>query len=246
MIIQQHYSDLTTPTGLMRCSVYRPQAEGRYPCVIFYSEIFQITDPISRTASIMAGHGFVVVVPEVFHELNPIGTVLGYDDAGKDKGNADKFEKTLEAHDSDTQSMIDHFATQDYCNGNFGAMGVCIGGHLAYRAALNPIIKSAFCLYATDIHSNTLPCEDGNDSFSRTKDIQGEIVCVWGKQDPHVPTTGRQKIYQELIDTDRNFSWHELNAQHAFMRDGGDRYDPALALECYRLAVALFSRTLTN
>ena len=23
--------------------------------------------------------------PEVFHELNPIGTVLAYDDAGKDK-----------------------------------------------------------------------------------------------------------------------------------------------------------------
>ncbi len=246
MIIQQHYNDLNTPTGLMRCSVYRPQAEGNYPCIIFYSEIFQITAPISRTASIMAGHGFVVVVPEVFHELNPIGTVLGYDDEGKDKGNADKFAKTLEAHDSDTQSIIDYFEKQGYCNGQFGAMGVCIGGHLAYRAALNPIIKSAFCLYATDIHSNTLPCKDGNDSFSRTKDIQGEIVCVWGKQDPHVPTSGRQKIYQELIDTERNFSWHEFNAQHAFMRDGGDRYDPALALECYRLAVALFSRTLTN
>jgi carboxymethylenebutenolidase len=246
MIIQKHDVDLNTPTGVMRSTVYRPQESGAFPCIIFYSEIFQQTAPIGRTASIMAGHGFIVIVPEVFHELNPIGTVLGYDDAGKDKGNADKFTKTLEAHDSDTQAMMDYFSKQDYCTGQFGSMGVCLGGHLAYRAALNPEIKSAFCLYATDIHSNTIPCQEGNDSFSRTKDIQGEIVCVWGKQDPHVSTTGRQKIYQQLIDTDRNFTWLEFNAQHAFMRDEGDRYDPALALECYRLAVSLFSKTLSK
>ena len=43
MIIQRHDQDINTPTGLMRCTVYRPQAEGRFPCVFFYSEIFQQT-----------------------------------------------------------------------------------------------------------------------------------------------------------------------------------------------------------
>lgn len=244
MIIQRHDQDIDTPTGTMRCTVYRPQADGQFPCLFFYSEIFQQTAPISRSAAMMAGHGFVVIVPEVFHELNPIGTVLGYDEAGKDKGNADKFTKTLEAHDSDTVAMIDYFEQQVYCTGKFGSMGVCLGGHLAYRAALNSRILGAFCLYATDIHSNTIPCQNGNDSFTRTKDIQGEIALVWGKQDPHVPTEGRQKIYQQLIDTDRDFTWQEVNGQHAFMRDEGERYDPALALECYTKAVALFQRTL--
>lgn len=244
MIIQHETVDLTTATGPMRCEVYRPQAQGAFPCVVFYSEIFQITAPIERSAKIMAGHGFVVVVPEVFHELNPIGTVLAYDDAGKDKGNQDKFTKPLEDHDTDTQAIIEFFEQQSYCSGNFGAMGVCIGGHLAFRAALNPRILSTFCLYATDIHSNTLPCKEGNDSFSRTGDIQGEITMVWGKQDPHVSTEGRQKIYQQLIDTQRDFTWHEFNAQHAFMRDEGDRYDAALALECYRLACTQFNNSL--
>ncbi|MEL0624176.1 dienelactone hydrolase family protein [Marinomonas arenicola] len=244
MIIQKHDQDLNTPTGTMRCTVYRPQADGRFPCIFFYSEIFQQTAPIARSAAIMAGHGFVVVVPEVFHELNPIGTVLGYDDEGKDKGNEDKFTKTLEAHDTDTVAMLDYFTQQEYCTGQFGSMGVCLGGHLAYRAALNPRIQASFCLYATDIHSNTIPCDEGNDSFTRTKEIQGELTMVWGKQDPHVPTQGRQKIYQQLLDTDRNFTWYEVNGQHAFMRDEGDRYDPALALECYAKAVALFQKTL--
>lgn len=39
-------------------------------------------------------------------------------------------------------------------------------------------------------------------------------------------------------------TWHEFNGAHAFMRDEGHRYDPALALIGYRLAIDLFTRTL--
>ncbi|WP_404340715.1 dienelactone hydrolase family protein [Pseudoalteromonas mariniglutinosa] len=244
MIIQHHSHDLPTATGIMRTSVYRPQQDGMFPSIIFYSEIFQQTAPIARSAALLAGHGFVVLVPEVFHELNPAGTVLAYDDAGKDKGNADKWAKPLESHDSDTQALIDFVRTQDYCSSSVGAMGVCIGGHLAYRAALNPAIKAAFCLYATDIHSDTLPAEPGNNSFARMADIAAEIHFIWGKQDPHVPKEGRLKIYQQAVATGINYQWQEVNAQHAFMRDEGDRYDPALAINMYQQAIALFQRTL--
>lgn len=244
MIIQHHTADLPTPTGLMRTTIYRPQAQKQFPAIIFYSEIFQQTAPIARSAAILASHGFVVLVPEVFHELNPIGTVLAYDDAGKDKGNDDKWAKPLEHHDSDTQTMIDFIKLQSYCTGTVGAMGVCIGGHLAYRAALNCEVKAAFCLYATDIHSNTLPAQLGNNSFERMADIQGEIHFIWGKQDPHVPKEGRAKIYQQCVSTGINYQWLEVNAQHAFMRDEGERYDAALAINMYQQAVALFSRTL--
>jgi carboxymethylenebutenolidase len=228
----------------MRTTIYRPQAQGQFATIIFYSEIFQQTTPIARSAAILASHGFVVLVPEVFHELNPIGTVLAYDDAGKDKGNSDKWAKPLEHHDSDTHTMIDFVKQQNYCTGTVGSMGVCIGGHLAYRAALNPEIKAAFCLYATDIHSNTLPAQAGNNSFERMADIQGEIHFIWGKQAPHVPQAGRTEIYQQAIATNINYQWQEVNAQHAFMRDEGERYDAALAVSMYQHAVALFNRTL--
>jgi carboxymethylenebutenolidase len=246
MIIQNNIEDLSTATGTMRTTVYRPLADGCYPAVIFYSEIFQLTAPIVRTASLLAGHGFTVLVPEVFHELNPIGTVLGYDDVGKNKGNADKWVKPLESHDSDTEALIAFAKAQPYCNGSVGAMGVCIGGHLAYRAALSPEIKAAVCLYATDIHSGDLPSKLGNDSLTRTKDIQGELMMVWGKQDPHIPVAGRQLVHQNLLDSAVDFSWQEFNASHAFMRDEGDRYDPELALRIYVQSVAFLNRLLKS
>lgn len=246
MITQNHYTTLTTPTGEMQVQVFRPVAQGRYPSIIFYSEIFQITAPIARSANLLAGLGFVVLVPEVFHELNPLGAVLGYDDIGKQKGNNDKAQKPLESHDSDTEVLIDYIKAQPYCTGAVGAMGVCIGGHLAFRAALNPAIGGAFCLYPTDIHSNTLPCAVGNDSFTRAKDIQCEVYLVFGKQDPHVPLAGRQKLMQHFQAIDMNYQWLEVNAQHAFMRDEGDRYDSELALEMYTKARHFFQRCLNG
>jgi carboxymethylenebutenolidase len=246
MIIQSQIEAITTANGTMQTSVFRPVAEGAYPSIIFYSEIFQQTAPITRSAQILAGHGFVVLVPEIFHQLNPAGTVLAYDDAGKDKGNADKFIKTLEQHDEDTQAMLEFVAGQDYCSGKVGSMGVCIGGHLAFRAALHPEIKAAFCLYPTDIHSNTLACKPANDSLSRCGDIKAELCLIFGKQDPHVSPQGRDLIRNKMYEAKLNFTWQEVNAQHAFMRDEGERHDPALALQCYLMAIAFFQRTLGN
>jgi len=229
-----------TKTGPMLTQVYRPVKIGRFNTIIFYSEIFQITAPIARSAQILAGLGYVVLVPEVFHELNQVGTVLAYDDVGKDKGNDDKFTKAIESHDSDTQSMVEFVQKSIFCTNSIGAMGVCIGGHLAFRAALNPYIKKAFCLYPTDIHSNTLPSAKGNDSFSRAKDIDAEIYLVFGKQDPHVPKTARLALYKHFQEIDLNYTWEEVNAQHAFMRDEGERYDSALALQMYQKAGVFF------
>jgi carboxymethylenebutenolidase len=244
MIIQHHLKDIQTRTGLMRTSIFRPANDRKYPAIIFYSEIFQQTSPITRSAQILASHGFVVLVPEIFHELNPIGTVLAYDDVGKDKGNADKFSKPLEAHDSDTQAMLEFLHQQTYCTGKVGVMGVCIGGHLAFRAALHPNISGAFCLYPTDIHSNTLPCDTGNDSLTRSGDIHCPLVLVFGKQDPHVSSEGRVLIHQTLSKNNCDFSWHEVNAQHAFMRDEGERYDATLALHMYKMAIDFFHTQL--
>jgi len=244
MTVQQSFTDLETPTGTMRCSIVRPTTQGAFPAIIFYSEIFQLTAPIARTAAYLAGHGYVVIVPEVFHELNEIGTVLAYDDEGKDKGNADKFTKPLTAHDTDVESIITWLDQQPFCNGTLGAYGVCLGGHLACRAALHPRVQATGSLYATDIHSSTMPAGEGKQTIERLTDIQGEIMFIWGKQDPHVPLEGRKHLYDHLTEAKCHFTWHEFNAQHAFLRDEGDRYDPELATICYRLSLDLFHRSL--
>jgi carboxymethylenebutenolidase len=244
MIIQDEMHDLETPTGLMRTYLYRPVAGGRYPGLIFFSEIFQQTGPIRRAASYLAGHGFIVAVPEIFHELNQIGTVLGYDTAGADKGNQDKISKTLSSYDSDTAATFSFLTSQACCTGKIGSFGICIGGHLAFRAALNPFILASACFYATDLHSKTLGKGKNDDSLARAPEIKGELLMVWGKQDPHIPAEGRSLIYAQMAAANLKFTWHEFNAAHAFIRDEGPRYDPELATTSLKLAIDLFRRKL--
>jgi carboxymethylenebutenolidase len=241
MILEESHVVLETPRGAMRTHVYRPKAPGRRPGVVLFSEIFQLTGPIRRMATLLAGNGYVVAVPEIFHELEPAGTVLGYDQAGADAGNRHKVAKTVAAYDEDARAVLDHLQARDDCDGKLLSMGVCIGGHLAFRCAFDRRVRAAACFYATDLHQGSLGL-GGDDSLARTGDIEGELLMVWGRQDPHVPDAGRALIQARLVDTKRNFTWHEFNAAHAFLRDEGPRYDPALALLSYRLVLDLFGR----
>jgi carboxymethylenebutenolidase len=243
MIIKEHaFADIATPTGAMRTHLFEPAAPGRYPGLVLYSEIYQITEPVRRMAAFLAGQGFVVSAPEVYHEYEAPGTVLLYDAPGTDRGNTLKFEKTAAAYDGDARAALDHLKTHPACNGKLGAMGICLGGHLAFRAAMNPDVAATACFYATDIHTGTLG--HGDDSLARVGDIKGELLCIWGRQDPHIPLAGRTLIRETLEATGANFTWHEFNAAHAFMRDEGPRYDPALAWHCYGLVTELFKRRL--
>ena len=136
----------------MRTYVSRPVAAGRYPGLVLFSEIFQVTAPIRRAAALLAGHGFLVAVHEVYHELEPAGTVLPYDTAGADRGNAHKTAKELASYDADARAVLDILKSHPACTGDLGVFGMCLGGHLAFRAAMNPDVKAGACFYATDIH----------------------------------------------------------------------------------------------
>ncbi len=243
MILQEQQADIPTPTGPMRTYVYRPVAPGRYPGLVLFSEIFQRTGPIKRTAALLAGHGLVVAVPEIFHELEPAGAEIPYDQAGADKGNSDKIGKPVSAYDADARAVLEYLGRLPQCTGKLGAMGICVGGHLAYRAAMNPQVLAGACFYATDIHKGSLGL-GGDDSLARTQEIRGEMLMIWGRQDPHVPAEGRARIYARMSEAGVQFTWHELNGQHAFLRDEGPRYDPALALLGHRLVLDLFARKL--
>lgn len=230
--------------GTMRIHLFRPAVDGRFPGVLFFSEIYQVTGPIRRLAALLAGQGYVVGVPEVYHEYEPAGTVLAYDQRGTDRGNELKFAKPVAAYDADAKAALAFLAGHPACTGKLATMGVCLGGHLAYRAALNPEVRAAACFYATDVHSGTLGEGKSDDSLARMGDLKAETMFVWGRQDPHVPFEGRQKIRARLEEVGAHYEWHEVNAQHAFLRDEGPRYDPALFLQAVGWILALFDRTL--
>lgn len=243
-IREPEFVDLSTARGPMRCMIFRPTGEGRHPGLVLYSEIFQITAPIRRTAAFLAGHGFIVAVPEVYHEFLPAGTVLAYDQPGADKGNELKFAKEVASYDDDAQTVVAFLKNHAAGTGRVGAIGICLGGHLAFRAAMLPDVSATTCFYATNIHDGTLGLGKSDNSLARIPDIKGELMMIWGRQDPHVPGEGRAKIYTALTAAGTVFTWHEFNGAHAFLRDEGLRYDAELAQLTMGMTVDFFRRRL--
>ena len=244
LLSDEHVDLPAADGGVMRTHVFRPAGAGRFPGVVLYSEIYQVTAPIRRLAAFIAGHGYVVAVPEVYHEYEAPGTVLAYDKPGTDRGNDLKFAKPVAGFDADATLAIDFLAAHPACSGRIGVAGVCLGGHLAYRAALDPRVLAAACFYPTDIHAGTLGEGRCDDSLSRIGEIGAEMLFVWGRQDPHVPYAGRQAIRDVLEAAGTHYEWHEVNGQHAFLRDEGPRYDPALFVATTGWMLALFARAL--
>ena len=235
------FVDLNTPYGPMRTHLFRPLSNinssiTKYPAVLLYSEIYQMTGPIARTAAMLAGHGFLVAVPDVYHEFTEPGEVFPYDKAGTDRGNELKTTKELQSYDADSRAVIEFLRSDSGCTGNIGTLGICLGGHLAFRAAMNREVAACVCFYATDIHKGSLGQGLKDNSLARVAEIRGELMMIWGRQDPHIPAEGRRLIYDSLTAAGTSFSWHEFNGEHAFMRDEGHRYDPALALTIYGMA----------
>lgn len=227
--------DLKTTLGVMRVHSFLPAGDGPFPAVIFYSEIFQVTGPIRRMAAALAGEGYWVVVPEVYHEFEPLGTVLAYDQAGSDRGNELKYTKTLSSYDEDVAVIVDFLLGNAACNGKIASYGVCLGGHLAVRAAFHPAIQAAVAFYPTDLHSATLGAGKSDDTLARLGEMKASLLFVFGRQDPHIPQEGRRLIHSKLEEVEADFEWHEFNAAHAFLRDEGLRYNPALARVCHAL-----------
>jgi carboxymethylenebutenolidase len=243
-ILADSYVEVPTARGPMRVHLFIPAGTNPGPAVIFYSEIFQVTGPIRRMAAALAGEGFLVAVPEVYHEFEPAGTVLAYDQAGSDRGNALKTTKELASYDADVEAAVTFLLGHERCNGRIGAYGVCLGGHLAIRAGFHPQVRAVAAFYATDVHTGSLGAGKSDDTLAKFAETKASYFFVWGRQDPHVPLDGRVKIHARLEETGVDFEWHEFNGAHAFLRDEGPRYNPALARVSMALMLRFFGEKL--
>ncbi|HEX8628133.1 MAG TPA: dienelactone hydrolase family protein [Catenuloplanes sp.] len=218
------------PDCAIRSVVLRPVGAGPWPGVLLYTDIFQLTESTLRTARRLASAGFVVCVPEIYPRGALAGVALEFDDAGKRAGLAGAAGTTTAQFDADRAAVLD-FMRQRTDITTLLAVGFCIGGHLAFRAAFDPRVAATVCFYPTGLHNGALGADADAGSLARAADIRGRLMVVFGSQDPHVPAEARVRIISELYAAGLDDLELHVYAggEHAFMRDVGARYDPMLS-----------------
>jgi len=243
MVVTTEYVSVPSSASPIRTFVAAPKAEGKYPAIWCYSDIFQLTPPMLRACVRLAGYGFVAAAPEIYARIEPPGTALAFDDAGRTRGQEDAAKTPVAHFDADCRAGLDWLPTHPkVVRGKIGAMGFCIGGHLAFRGALQPDVRATVCYYGTGIHDGKLGQDADAGSLARANEIRGELLMVFGATDPHVPSEGRDTIDRALLQSRINHRTLLYPAEHAFMRDEGPRFDPEVTDLAFADMIQLFRR----
>src|SRR5260221_11875272 len=81
----------------------------------------------------LAGYGFGAAAPEIYRGIEPAGTAIAFDDAGRTRGLGDAAKTPVADFDADCRAGLDWLGKHPkVARGKIGAVGFCIGGHLAF------------------------------------------------------------------------------------------------------------------
>jgi carboxymethylenebutenolidase len=142
--------------------------------------------------------------------------------------------------DDDVRVLLEALATWESVDPNaLGAVGFCTGGHIALRAAFSPLVRATACLYPTGLHDGELAGDEDAGSLARLPEIRGSLLVTFGTLDPHTPADGRELIARRLAASGIRYGLSTYEAEHAFMRDEGPRYDPQRTDEAFAEAIAV-------
>src|ERR1700692_1661642 len=154
MVVSTEYADISLAGSPMRTFVAALKAGVEYPGIWCYSDIFQLSPPLLRTCVRLAGYGFIVAAPEIYRRIEAPGTVIPFDDGGRTRGQQDAAKTLVADFDADCRAGLDWLSKHPKVTlGTVGAIGFCIGGHLAFRAAFQPGVRATVWFYGAGIHA---------------------------------------------------------------------------------------------
>ena len=218
MVISQEYADVPVGERAMRTFVAAPRAPGRYPGVVFYSDIFQLTESTLRWCARLAGHGFVVAAPEIYHR----DRAARHRARVRRRGQARADRRTRRRRRSPTSTRTSAPRSTGWRPTTawtaLCATGHCTGGHLGFRAAFDPRVRATALWYPTGLHDGELGKDADAGSLARASEIRGEMLLIFGTNDPHTPR-GPCRHQARARGGGRSFRWSLYEAEHAFGRD---------------------------
>ena len=219
-------------SGQMGAYMATPDGEGA-PGLVIIQEVFGVNDFIRATVEAYAAKGFVTAAPDIFWRLEP-GVQLN-------PNKEEEFNRGIELMGQfdqptgidDIQATITTLRNHPACNGKVGVLGFCLGGRLAYMAALGTDADVAVSYYGVGIE--TMLDQAGN--------IKIPTLLHIAEDDGFVPPEAQAAIKDRL--TADNFDVHIYpGVDHGFARFTGMHYDEAAANLANERSLALLNSAL--
>ncbi|MFM9267963.1 dienelactone hydrolase family protein [Tychonema sp. BBK16] len=232
--------NITIPNGDLQIAAYlaQPATAGQFPAVIVIQEIFGVNSHIREVTERIAKEGYVAIAPAIYQRQAP-GFETGYTPEDITIGRKYKEQTTASELLSDIQSAIDYLKTlPSVKQPDFGCIGFCFGGHVAYLAATLPEIKATASFYGAGIATYTPG--GGLPTVDRTSEIKGTLYGFYGTQDASIPSEQVDQIATELEKHSISHQLFRYNADHGFFCDHRGSYNATAAAESWEQVKELF------
>lgn len=238
-------AQVQVPNGDLLLDAYlaQPAVPGTYPGVVVIQEIFGVNVHIREVTERIAKNGYVAIAPAIYQRIAP-GFEAGYTPEDIKIGREYKAQTKTDELKSDIQATIDYLKQNtEVARSDFGCIGFCFGGHVAYLVSTLPEIKATASFYGSGI-TNWSP-GDGPATITCTPDIKGTIYAFFGMSDASIPAAQVDQIEAELQKHQiphRIFRYD--GAGHGFCCDHRSSYNQEAATDAWKQVQQLFQQVL--
>ncbi len=232
------------PNGDLRIDSYlaEPQGVGPFPGIIVIQEIFGVNSHIRDVTERIAREGYVAIAPAIFQRTAP-GFEVGYTEEDTALGRHYKDMTRAEELLLDIQAAMNFLkARPTVKKDQFGAIGFCFGGHVAYLAATLPDMTATASFYGAGIA--TMMPGGGPPTITRTAQIKGTLYAFFGTQDPLIPNEQADQVEAELENHNISHKVFRYPASHGFFCDQRADYNPDAARDAWEKVKELFAQNL--
>jgi carboxymethylenebutenolidase len=208
-------------------------AAGSGPGLVLLPTAFGLDRFMREQADLYAAEGYVTLCSDLYWRIAP-GLDLGQNEADRQRmlELLDRFDRA--AAIADVAATVETLRRRPDCTGKIGAVGFCLGGGLAYRAAALPGVDCAVAYCGVGI-------EDELELFGR---IGCPMALHFAENDDYVPAAAVARIKQAAAARPDIQVYTYPGARHGFVRpDGGDFDKPAAGLAHSR-SIALLRRVM--
>lgn len=205
--------DAADGSGSFACHVVMPSANPA-PAVVVIQEIFGVNANMRAICDWVASMGFIAIAPDLFWRQEP-GVQLDPDAGQAQWERAFALMKALDQDKAlqDVQTAINHARGMAGSTGKVGTMGFCLGGRMAFKAAIG-----------TDSDANVSYYGVGLEGLVGAP-LRGPVLVHIAEKDHFVPDAAKAAIQAALEgERDATVMVHP-GVDHAFARIGGKAYD---------------------
>jgi len=240
--------EIRTKDGICPSSVFRPAGTGPWPAILMYMDGPGIRPALFDMGERLAGHGYFVLLPDLFYRLGPYGPLdpkMLATDPVKRQEWLTKFMPSASRSNvrQDTAAFLEHLSAEpDVVQPKIGTTGYCMGGgHSLTAAGAYPERVAAAASY----HGGRLATDEPDSPHLLAPRMKAKVYVAGAVEDASFPDDMKQRLEDALTaaGVDHRVETY-AGARHGWVPTDTAVHDAKSAERHWKTLFALFDEVL--